>query len=81
MKMLEDRIRADGIVTKEIDAIRIFRSKRKNIDNASSYCILPRLIHIIHMLKPIAGKHFCNKLSIHMFTYTQLQCFISQFFL
>ena len=66
-------------ITEKVNTIRIFRSKRENIDYTATNGILSRLIYIIHIFKTITMQHIRYKSSIHLFTHTQFQGLIAQF--
>ena len=66
------------LISKKVDTERKLGRKGKNIDNTAAHSILPRFVHIIHILEPIATQHFRNKVHIHLFADMKLQGFISQ---
>ena len=67
------------LISKKVDTERKLGRKGKDVDNTAAHSILPRLVHIIHILEPIAAQHFRNKVHIHLFAGMKLQGFISQF--
>ena len=66
------------LISEEIDTERTFGRKGKDIDDTAAHGILPRLVHIIHVLEAVAAQHFRHEVHIHLFARMEFQGFISQ---
>ena len=66
-------------VTEKVNTIRIFRSKRKNVNDTTPNGILSRLVHIIHIFETVAMQHVCDKGRVQLLSHIQFQGLIAQF--
>ena len=72
------RTDAVDFLAEEVDTVRIFRSKRKHIEDASAHGKLPRLIHVIDMFKPVFHQRFGYFFGFNLLPYAQRERILVQ---
>ena len=67
-------------ISEKVNTVRIFRGKRKDINNTAPNSILSGLVHIIYIFKTVTMQYVCDKSRIQLLANIQFQCFVTQFF-
>ncbi|OAV68857.1 hypothetical protein Barb6XT_00769 [Bacteroidales bacterium Barb6XT] len=66
------------LIPKEINPVRKLIRVRKHIKDTPAHGKLPRLIHIIRLLKAVFGQHISHKHAVHLLPHMDLQRIILQ---